>query len=316
MQGIQRTVRRYFSDSELLRKTGQYFDIDDSWLVLNDPDESLELHKDPVTGIGKHGKAMLMKVVRKAINQEMCDLGTRCYAEAGRLLGTNPAFAAANRVGAMQHFALGKRGVDSHNNQDNQEQNNHDGEEEENQEDQERRSRDTRIAKPDVIEIEKEKEQELKERVEQTTFRDSIPLHSFVVGYMNSPNGKAPCRLTAFSKEFMERDREGLPFIKSIDDCFKNCMRATHGLQLAEARKANRYRIAETAFSTMTVNCNFRTGLHKDSGDFKLGFGNLVVLSQQSSGGLLLFPAFKAALKVYNGDFVAMDVHEYHANSP
>jgi hypothetical protein len=36
--------------------------------------------------------------------------------------------------------------------------------------------------------------------------------------------------------------------------------------------------IANTVFSTITINRNFRTAIHKDKGDLPEGFGNLGVL--------------------------------------
>jgi hypothetical protein len=39
--------------------------------------------------------------------------------------------------------------------------------------------------------------------------------------------------------------------------------------------------IKDTAFSTVTVNKNFRTAGHYDNGDLKEGFGNLGVISQR-----------------------------------
>ena len=64
------------------------------------------------------------------------------------------------------------------------------------------------------------------------------------------------------------------------------------------------------------MNYNFRTALHVDSGDYRDGFGNIVVCSQNCTGGQLLFPAYKVAIEMKNGDYLALDVHEYHCNAP
>jgi hypothetical protein len=64
------------------------------------------------------------------------------------------------------------------------------------------------------------------------------------------------------------------------------------------------------------LNRNFRTALHKDDGDFKEGFGNLTVLEYgQYSGGATCFPRFGVGFNVRTGDFLAMDVHEWHCNN-
>ena len=49
-----------------------------------------------------------------------------------------------------------------------------------------------------------------------------------------------------------------------------------HKKQYQRAHKTN-FVIDGTSFSTITINHNWRTALHKDSGDFKDGFGNLIV---------------------------------------
>ena len=66
----------------------------------------------------------------------------------------------------------------------------------------------------------------------------------------------------------------------------------------------------------MTINHNWRTALHKDSGDFNEGFGNLVVCSKgKYKGGFTGFPQFGICFDVRDGDFLAMDVHEWHCNT-
>ena len=76
-------------------------------------------------------------------------------------------------------------------------------------------------------------------------------------------------------------------------------------------------KIPNTAFSTVTINRNFRTALHRDAGDFKGGFGNLTVIERgKYHGGYTVFPQFGVGINLRNNDFVAMDVHQWHANTP
>ena len=146
--------------------------------------------------------------------------------------------------------------------------------------------------------------------------------NSAVIGYINSTNHKRPCRLTSFSRNHPELYNAGLPFIKEIDACFKKHVPDAYRIQ-SEAARLTDFRINDTAFSTVTVNYNFRTALHKDAGDFKQGFGTLVVLRQKNNTSIndnialdmLLFPQYKVAVELDNGDFMAMDVHEWHCNS-
>jgi hypothetical protein len=76
------------------------------------------------------------------------------------------------------------------------------------------------------------------------------------------------------------------------------------------------YRIANTAFSSVTLNRNFRTALHCDAGDYREGFGNLSVIERgEYTGGYTLFPRYGIGFDVRTGDFLAMDVHEWHCNT-
>jgi hypothetical protein len=57
--------------------------------------------------------------------------------------------------------------------------------------------------------------------------------------------------------------------------------------------------------------------LHRDAGDFKEGFGNLTVIEQGVyHGGYTTFPQYGIGIDLRSNDFVAMDVHQWHANTP
>ena len=143
---------------------------------------------------------------------------------------------------------------------------------------------------------------------------------SNVIGYYDKRDrnlgaNAPPCRTTAFTSQQIEKWDKVLPFIEAMDKQFKKLIPKNHKLQYNEAHKT-KYVIKNTAFSTVTINYNWRTALHKDSGDLKQGFGNLVVCEEgKYKGGCTGFPQFKVAIDVRNGDFLAMDVHEWHCNT-
>lgn len=145
-------------------------------------------------------------------------------------------------------------------------------------------------------------------------YERGVPAHSSIVGYIDSTHHNRPCRLTAFSRDHIEEYQSGIPFLSAINDCFKRCVRDAWTAQYNEAHQTD-FVIGNTAFSTVTVNFNFRTALHKDVGDYEHGFGNLVVCQDGIIGGWLLFPRYKVAVELATGDFMAMDVHEWHCNS-
>jgi hypothetical protein len=152
-------------------------------------------------------------------------------------------------------------------------------------------------------------------RIVNNRFERSTPVHSIVAGYIDSLNWSRPCRLTAFSRDNLEKYTMSQPFFKAIDKNYKDLFPENHAAQSRAAEEAKEYRVADTVFSTITVNHNFRTALHTDKGDFKQGMGNLVVAGSGYTGGYLLFPQYLVAVDVCQGDFLGMDVHQYHANS-
>jgi len=135
--------------------------------------------------------------------------------------------------------------------------------------------------------------------------------------YEESKNfSKLPCRLTHFTRTNFEKYNEGLGFIKEIDNQFKKLVPESYKKQLERANTKSHLKIPGTCFSTITINRNFRTAQHRDAGDFSGGFGNLSVIRRgQYHGGYTAFPQFGIAVDVDTGDFLAMDVHQWHCNT-
>jgi hypothetical protein len=140
---------------------------------------------------------------------------------------------------------------------------------------------------------------------------------SSVLGYFDATAFmKLPCRLTSYTSRYWKYYKHGLPFIRAIDSCFKELVPDRYALQRKAAEEKPLLHIADTSFSSVTVNRNFRTALHKDAGDFKEGYGNLSVIERgKYHGGYTIFPQYGVGFNVRTGDFLAMDVHEWHTNT-
>ena len=140
------------------------------------------------------------------------------------------------------------------------------------------------------------------------------------------------CRTTQFTKKNIEKWQNTIPLIKEADKLFKKLVPERYKIQLDRATKTPEFQIANTAYSTITINYNWRTAAHCDNGDLDEGFGNLIVLEKEKSkyklkpsehkeyngysGGYLGFPRWGICIDVRQGDFLAMDVHEFHCNTP
>ncbi len=142
-------------------------------------------------------------------------------------------------------------------------------------------------------------------------------VYSSVLGYFEqTPFMKLPCRLTTYTQTYFKYYKQGLPFIVAIDKQFKKLIPDRHKKQYERAKKKSFYQIEDTAFSSLTINRNFRTALHQDAGDYKEGYGNLSVVERgKYHGGYTLFPQYGVGVDLRTGDFIAMDVHEWHCNS-
>jgi hypothetical protein len=125
------------------------------------------------------------------------------------------------------------------------------------------------------------------------------------------------CRITKFTASEPEKWNRIVPLIQDIDKMYKHLCPKEHASQYAAAQ-STAFHIPKTAFSTVTTNLNFRTAAHYDSGDWSEGFGNLVVIERGKpyKGAHTGFPQYGVAVDCRTGDFLAMDVHQIHGNSP
>lgn len=125
------------------------------------------------------------------------------------------------------------------------------------------------------------------------------------------------CRTTAFTLNSKDLWNNGLPFIELCSNLFKRFAPTEWEIQKKEWKSIeSSLKIPKTVFTTVTSNYNWRTACHQDAGDFSKGLGNLVVVGKDFKGGYLGFPQFKILIKIEPGDFLLMDSHQWHCNTP
>ena len=137
------------------------------------------------------------------------------------------------------------------------------------------------------------------------------------VGYMDKSAMVHYCRKTAFAKKYFEEFKSGIPFVQYIDKKYEELCPEHYARQKAIAVGTNQnYVIDNTSFTTVTVNRNFRTAVHQDSGDFRDGFGNLVIYREGNwGGGYFVLPEYGVAIDMQNTDLLFVDVHKWHGNT-
>lgn len=140
----------------------------------------------------------------------------------------------------------------------------------------------------------------------RNTFENKV--FSGNVGFMdNPPRSTIPyCRKTAFARQYFEKYTAGIPFVQEVDRLYKELCPTYYDKQIAIAR-----------FTTVTVNRNFQTAVHKDTGDYPEGFGNLCVYREGDfTGSYFCLPEYRVAIDMQNCDMLFVDVHTWHGNTP
>jgi hypothetical protein len=159
----------------------------------------------------------------------------------------------------------------------------------------------------------------LKKNGEPSKMKISNQVLSTPMGYIDKMNGSLgitlPCRLTHYTSLFFDKYKSSIPFIENISTWYQKLNPVAYENQLHRALLKDNFRISTTPFSTITINRNFRTGLHQDSGDYG-GVACLSVLEHgKYNGGIFMIPAYAIGIDIRGGDILVADVHQYHCNS-
>ena len=138
--------------------------------------------------------------------------------------------------------------------------------------------------------------------------------------FMFKQNGqkipKMTVRETRFLQDYPDKFKKLIPLIKEIDNYYEQYVPENYGKQKKKANQTP-YRIANTAFTTLTTNINYQTAVHKDKGDDAEGFGNLTVIENgKYKGGEICFPQYGIGVDLRTYDVIYMNVHEPHGNLP
>jgi hypothetical protein len=125
------------------------------------------------------------------------------------------------------------------------------------------------------------------------------------------------CRTTSFTIKNKELWESSLPFLQKCSKLYKKYGGSYYKSQSDEYSKIHKeLKIPGTVFTTITSNYNWSTSCHKDKGDYSDGLGILTVTGKNFKGGNLCFPQFKLLINLQPGDFLLMDTHQWHCNTP
>lgn len=151
--------------------------------------------------------------------------------------------------------------------------------------------------------------------VDKLTGELANPL-SGITGYFDPSGRHDYCRKTAFNIHQKDKFDKAMPLINAVNKGFKDIVPERHEKQYKMVLGTDPYyRIGETAFSTITVNKDYRTTFHKDAGDYAQGFGNLVAYCRDIEPVYLVLPKFGIAVNIDSNDLLLVDVHQVHGNT-
>jgi hypothetical protein len=145
----------------------------------------------------------------------------------------------------------------------------------------------------------------------------AMGVSSSIVGAFEAQGPKQYCRLTAWTGRETEKYRSLWPLLRFIGERMEADAPERYGAQMAEVKRTHPdWLIPETPFTTVTINNTYPTGVHQDAGDLDAGISTLMVLRRgEYSGALLVFPEYRVAVDMQDGDLLLMDAHSWHGNT-
>jgi hypothetical protein len=141
---------------------------------------------------------------------------------------------------------------------------------------------------------------------------------STLIGNFDPAGGRFPyCRTTAWTGKNTEQFQGMYPLFQHIAEQMKRYVPQRYAAQMQMVKRTHPdWRVADTPYTTMTVNNTYPTGVHVDKGDLDEGFSCLAVWRRGDySGGHLTFPEWRIAIDMQDRDLVLMDAHQWHGNT-
>lgn len=145
----------------------------------------------------------------------------------------------------------------------------------------------------------------------------SMPVMSGIMGAMDPAPNRNHCRLTAFTRDHLDKWNGIFGLLQRIAEEFENNVPERYRKQMEHVDATHPdWIVPGTPFSTITINNSYSTGVHTDKGDLAAGFSCLAVSRNGSySGGQICFPEYRIAADMQDGDLLLMDAHEFHGNT-
>ena len=138
-----------------------------------------------------------------------------------------------------------------------------------------------------------------------------------VAGHFDKVAG-FPCRKVGWSRDNLDKHNILGELANEIQKNHKEFCYTSYLYHKIIADKRPAYLFKDSIYSTMTLNYDFRTATHKDTGDLHGGLSTLTIFEDEINnyeGFYLGLPDYKIAFDLRDGDLLIFDAHEKHANT-
>lgn len=139
---------------------------------------------------------------------------------------------------------------------------------------------------------------------------------SSIIGAVDPMGVTKYCRLTAWTGRNLPRFEQLQPLLHSVAEHLAQHVPDRYAAQASRAAQTHpAWVVPGTPFTTITVNNTYPTGAHTDKGDLDEGFSTIACLRRGAyTGGQLVFPLYRVAVDMADGDLLLMDAHQWHGN--
>lgn len=149
------------------------------------------------------------------------------------------------------------------------------------------------------------------------TRSDAMNVSSVILGAFEQSGVYRYCRMTEWTGRNLPEWQSLAPLFRVIARHLEERVTERYNVQMDMARKTDAgWVVPGTPFTSITVNNSYPTGTHRDDGDLEEGFSTIAVIRRGDyEGGKLVFPQYRVAVDLQDGDLLLMDAHQWHGNT-
>jgi hypothetical protein len=139
---------------------------------------------------------------------------------------------------------------------------------------------------------------------------NGLPVQSAIFGSLpRVPYRNDYCRMTADTKTQKKIANDIMEFSKVIDEVYKDLLPEQHELnvEIVRSNVDQDYIIKDTPFTTINFNVNHAIKYHRDSGNFKGVYSNVLILKEDMIGGHLICPEYNIGFEQGDGALILFD---------